>query len=387
MRRAGVNYKIIGNVRFYERKEIKDALAYLRLIVNPDDDVSLRRVINVPARGLGKVALEAIDAVPMSGFEGSSAGGAGPSLWARIHRGLAEDRFPPRAAASLGAFRDLIGGLTEMAAREPVSVAVGRTLDQTGYLQALREERSEEGQGRIENLAELVSAAREHEGREADASLAGFVDRLSLLSDADEEAGAPEARVFLLTLHSAKGLEFPVVVITGFEEGLCPHARSQEEEAELEEERRLCYVGMTRAESRLVLTGAARRRVFGEYHPARPSRFLDEIPPELIDRVGTPAPKPWQGSFPSLGAQPYRSGGRRGGVSGVREEFEPAHRYEDEDQSRPAYGPGTRVRHARFGVGTVISVEEAGDDVKVTVRFPDIGQKRLLASYAKLEIL
>src|SRR6185369_12389802 len=154
-------------------------------------------------------------------------------------------------------------------------------------LQDLHQERSEEAEGRVENLAELVSAAREYESREAEPALGGFVDRLSLLSDVDEEAGSKDARVWMMTLHSAKGLEFPVVILAGLEEGLFPHSRSAEDEEELEEERRLCYVGMTRARQRLVLTGAARRRIFGEYQACQPSRFIDEVPAELLD-IQTP---------------------------------------------------------------------------------------------------
>ena len=172
-----------------------------------------------------------------------------------------------------------------MAAQETVSIALGKVLDQSGYLQDLREERSEEAEGRIENLMELVSAAREYETRHPEPSLAGFVDQLSLLSDVDEEAGSQNARVLMMTMHSAKGLEFPVVVIAGLEEGLFPHSRASDDEAELEEERRLCYVGITRAQRRLVLTSAARRRVFGDYQSTEPSRFIDEIPAELIEEV------------------------------------------------------------------------------------------------------
>ena len=166
-----------------------------------------------------------------------------------------------------------------------MSIALGKVLDQSGYLQDLREERSEEAEGRIENLMELVSAAREYETRQPEPSLGGFVDQLSLLSDVDEEAGSRDARVLMMTMHSAKGLEFPVVIIAGLEEGLFPHSRSSDDEAELEEERRLCYVGITRAQRRLVLTSAARRRVFGDYQSTEPSRFIDEIPRELIEEV------------------------------------------------------------------------------------------------------
>src|SRR5207249_2533866 len=253
------------------------------------------------------------------------------SLWARLLRGLDEGAFPNRAAASLTAFRDLIVALTDMARREAVSLAIGKMLDQSGYLQDLHEERSEEAEGRVENLAELVSAAREYESREAEPSLGGFVDRLSLLSDVDEEQGSKDARVWLMTLHSAKGLEFPVVVIAGLEEGLFPHARSSDDEAELEEERRLCYVGMTRARARLVLTGAARRRIFGEYQPSEPSRFIDEVPAELLDRVAPSfSASGYQGNFPhyDFKTNPYG----RGRGNRVRETT-PGYAYEDEDQS------------------------------------------------------
>ena len=174
--------------------------------------------------------------------------------------------------------------LTEMSKREPASATIAKVLDQSGYLQDLREDRSEEAEGRIENLAELVSAAREYEGREAEPSLAAFVDRLSLLSEADESEGAEDARVLLMTLHAAKGLEFPAVIISGLEEGLFPHSRSADDDETLEEERRLCYVGMTRARRQLFLTSAGRRRVFGEYRATEPSRFLSEIPDALVQR-------------------------------------------------------------------------------------------------------
>src|SRR5205823_14292096 len=169
--------------------------------------------------------------------------------------------------------------------QESVSIAIGKILDQSGYLRDLREDRSEDAEARVENLAELVSAAREYEGRDPEPSINGFVDRLSLLSDSDEEAGTQNARVWMMTLHSAKGLEFPTVILAGLEEGLFPHSRSSEDEEELEEERRLCYVGMTRARARLVLTGAGRRRIFGEYQSSEPSRFIDEIPAELVERI------------------------------------------------------------------------------------------------------
>ena len=391
--REAIPYKVIGGVRFYERKEIKDALAYLKLIINPHDDVSLRRVINVPARGVGKGVMDSLaaidpaavlaDAPPLlaAGLQEVS---STRSLWAKLVYAVDESRLAARAVSALRTFRDLIAALAEIARHDTVSITIGKMLDQTGYLKDLREENTEEANERIENLMELVSAAQEYETREAEPSLGGFVDRLSLLSEADEESGSRNARVWLMTMHAAKGLEFPLVVIAGLEEGLFPHSRSSEDEEELEEERRLCYVGMTRAQSQLVLTSAARRRVFGEYQSTQPSRFLDEIPPELMERTAPAFSSSSQGGFThshyEFRTNPY---GRKGRAGRFRETTE-AYAYENEDQSATEVRQGMRVRHAQFGVGTVISVEEHNDDLKITVRFNTVGVKKLLAKYAKL---
>jgi len=436
LRRENLTYRIIGGVRFYERKEVKDALAYLKLLLNPHDDVSLRRVINTPARGIGKGVLDALDAAreavgqksevrrqktederqkqkgpdSQDGRQELEFGGPSPasripnpeperlSLWTTILCGLEAKRFTNRASASLAAFRDLILSLTEMSRRDTGSVALAKVLDMSGYLQDLREERSEEADGRIENLSELVSAAREYEGREPEPSLAGFVDRLSLLSEADEAEGAEDARVLLMTLHAAKGLEFPAVIIAGLEEGLFPHSRSSDDGESLEEERRLCYVGMTRARRQLFLTSAGRRRVFGEYRNSEPSRFLDEVPAALMQRYDFVG----YGSYGGAYAAPYgnsrgfggresgagnRSGTPRGSRVPSPQHADPLYKPEDEDQSAPASGLrlGMRVRHPQFGVGTVLAIEDHGDDVKLTVRFASVGAKRLLGRYAKLE--
>jgi len=454
LRRENLAYRIIGGVRFYERKEIKDALAYLKLLLNPHDDVSLRRVINTPARGIGKGVMDAIESartawagdggdqksearsqktedgrqetegpdtasenhalefdapnpesrVPSPGSRVPDPDPVRRSLWAALERGLTEKRFSARAAASLGAFRDLVLSLTELSKRDPASAAIAKVLDQSGYLQDLREERSEEADGRIENLAELVSAAREYEGREAEPSLAAFVDRLSLLSEADESEGAEDARVLLMTLHAAKGLEFPAVIIAGLEEGLFPHSRSTDEDETLEEERRLCYVGMTRARRQLFLTSAGRRRVFGEYRTTEPSRFLNEIPDELVQRYdfvgygssygsssgGSRGSRDRDTEFSGRrGAGAYASpyGDRRVTRGPSARAESPVFRPEDEDQSAHASGVGLgmRVRHPQFGTGTVLGIEDHGDDVKLTVRFGSVGVKRLLGRYAKLE--
>ena len=387
--REGVVYRIIGGVRFYERKEIKDTLAYLRLLINPHDDVSFRRVVNVPARGIGKGVIETLEAVevrPEVEIIPLLAAGQEPqvtprSLWSKLATALAHRLLQPRAQAAVKTFAELIAGLAAEIEGNSVSIIVGLVLAKTGYLQALRDEKSEDATARIENLMELVSAAREYEGREAEPTLGGFVDRLSLLSEADEAEGAEEARVWLMTMHAAKGLEFPLVIVAGMEEGLFPHSRSTEEDDEVEEERRLCYVCLTRARQRLVLTGAARRRVYGEYQSSQPSRFLDEVPAHLMERIESAALKPrWQPGYELR--NPYARGGR--GRTSFREE-QTTYAYEHEDQSVPGVRTGMKVRHRQFGVGTVVAVEDQGDDVKVTVRFADAGTKKLMARYAGLE--
>jgi DNA helicase-2/ATP-dependent DNA helicase PcrA len=398
--RDGLPYRIVGGVRFYERKEIKDALAYLKLIINPHDDVSLRRVINVPSRGIGKGVMDALESAdpadPAHDLPPLLAAGLQPSpnansLWSRLVAGLDRRTFTTRAQASLGVFRDLMLTLTDVARREPVSTALEMMLDRSGYIQDLRDERSEDADERIGNLMELVSAAREYEAREPEASIGGFVDRLSLLSEVDEESGTKDAHVWLMTLHSAKGLEFPIVFIAGMEERLFPHSRASDDEAELEEERRLCYVGMTRARTRLLLTGAARRRIFGEYQASEPSRFIGEVPAELIEYNESSYASPYQSSLTPYATYSTRGSSDRGGYSRSRRQpqAEESHaqpfRYEDEDQSSPTLRPGAMVRHPQFGVGSVVSAEALEDDVKLVVRFNSVGRKTLRAKYAKLE--
>jgi len=394
--RAGVPYRVVGGVRFYERKEIKDALAYLKLLLNPDDDVSLRRVINVPPRGIGPGVMEGLegiepppvedaplfDAAPVAG-----APGGGWSLWKRLLRATDEGLLPKRALNALSAFRTPMESLRAAMAAEPASVTLSRVLTESGYVPALRKDASEEAESRLSNLMELVSAAQDYEAREEEPSLGGFVDRQSLQSEADEGQGPEDAHVWLMTLHAAKGLEFPLVVLAGMEEGLFPHSRTLDDAEALEEERRLCYVGMTRAERRLVLTSAARRRLFGEYQPTETSRFLLEIPQELI-RVVEPAysPRLPAGGYGYDGTprRPYGGGRRR-----ADRHEQPATFYDDadEDQSEEGISRGARVRHPKFGVGTVVGVEPAGGDLKLSIRFTGIGVKKILARYAKLQRL
>ena len=392
--RENVPYKIIGGVRFYERKEIKDALAYLKLIINPHDDVSLRRVINVPTRGVGKGVMDSLQAIdpdqiaadaPPLLAAGLAEVSSARSLWARLVYAVDENKLGNRAVSALRGFRDLIAGLGQDARTDSVSIAIGKMLDRSGYLKDLRDENTEEANERTENLMELVSASRDYEMRDPEASLGGFVDRLSLLSEADEESGTKNARVWLMSMHAAKGLEFPVVFIAGMEEGLFPHSRSSEDQDELEEERRLFYVGMTRAERRLFLTSAARRRVFGEYQSTQPSRFVDEVPADLVERITPAFTSGSQTSFAhahyEFRTNPYGRGGRPARFKEDTEKYS----YENEDQSASGVRVGMRVRHAQFGVGVVLAVEEHTDDYKVTVRFNSVGQKKLLARFANLQ--
>ena len=395
LRAAGIAYVVLGGVGFYERKEVKDALSYLKLILNPHDDVALRRVINVPARGIGKGVMDALEAVQITEmnhelsplFAGLNPTVAQNSLWSKLVTAVDGRLLTSRQIASLAAFRDMITTLADVARKESVSVLLGKVLDQSGYLRDLREDNNEESNARIENLMELVSAAKEYEQREVEPTLGGFVDRLSLLSDVDKEQGERDPKVMMMTLHSAKGLEFNTVVLAGLEEGLFPHSRSREDEAELEEERRLCYVGITRARKQLVLTSAARRRVFGEYQSTEPSRFIDEIPADLIERDESEVTHRFSGSGSgtdwSYRPNPYGRGGYRSRRDEDAKVATQNFRYEEEDQT-PGLRPGARVNHAQFGPGTVVSVEDLEDDQKLVVKFVSVGTKTLRARYAKL---
>jgi len=345
LRRGGIPYVIVGGVRFYERKEIKDTLAYLRLMVNPSDDVAFRRAIAAPSRGIGPATLIRLGEVATR--EGrsllSAAAAPPPDITAKPRRGLEEFAAmvarvaPQRQTMPLPAFLDLVLGAC-------------------GYREALKQERSPEAEARLENLEELVAAAEDH-SRLADPSLESFLDTVALVSDTDQ---LPEdARgVTLMTLHSAKGLEFPWVFLTGLEEGVFPHSRSIGSDEEIEEERRLCYVGVTRAKDRLFVSYALHRRVHG-YGVGEASRFLREMPEEHLTMLNA-RPEP---------------------------QFETARhveRYAPQEEEWPIK-VGARVRHARFGEGLVVGVERDGSDIIVTVGFAAVGRKRLSLQYAHLE--
>jgi DNA helicase-2/ATP-dependent DNA helicase PcrA len=359
--RLRIPYLVVGGVGFYERKEVKDVVAYLRLLLHPHEPLALRRILNVPPRGLGDRTLLEIERL---------AAVRSLTLWEALQAAVDEALFPARATQPLARFRDLISGLREEAASLGVKALIERTLAASGYAAALAQEDSQESQDRLENLAELLSAAADYEAREAQPTLAGFLDRVSLLSDLDVAKG--DAPVVLMTLHSAKGLEFEQVFLVGLEEGSLPHSRSQDSSDGIEEERRLCYVGMTRARERLFLSWAQSRQVFGQRRLNQPSRFLDEIPMARVETSGGAE------LMRPRSARPPRM--RRFEGDSAPEPPPPA---PDGVELRP----GARVRHPLFGVGTVLRAEGSGEDLKLTVSFPGAGAKRLVARYAGLELV
>jgi ATP-dependent DNA helicase UvrD/PcrA len=364
--RVGMPYRVVGGVRFYERKEVRDLLAYLRLIANPADEVSLRRVLNVPKRGIGDRAEEYIAAYA-----------------ARERISFAEAVRTPhevpglasRAASSIAGFNELIDDLRgQAAANGPVAEIVEAVLDRTGYQAMLESSPDLQDATRVENLQEMVSVAREFDGSALDGggALADFLERVSLVADADEIPDGADhgGMVTLMTLHTAKGLEFPVVFLTGMEEEVFPHQRALTDPRELEEERRLAYVGITRAEERLYLTRAVGRNWWGRPAFHTPSRFLAEVPSHLIDwkrdqRAASAS------SFPSLERMASRPGVKSPGNRAV-----------------PVLRSGDRVNHDKFGLGTVVSADGYGDDAEAKIDFGgDYGVKHLVLRYAPLEKL
>ena len=355
---AGTPYRVYGGLRFFERAEIKDALAYLRLVASRHDDPSFERVCNTPTRGLGDRTLDTLRL---------SARAKNLSLWEAAQALLTEQTLAARAANALKGFLDLIERLVKDCAGLGLSEQAEQVLHASGLLDFHRNDKSEKAEMRVENLEELVNAVRGYEPDLAD----GLDPLSSFLAHAALEAGEAEAEAWedcvqLMSLHSAKGLEFPLVFLTGLEEGLFPHQRSIEEPGRLEEERRLCYVGMTRAMQELVITYAEVRRLYGSEHYTSPSRFLGEIPPELIEEVRAQptATRPaWRAEHPAGDLE------ERAGVSVT------------------AMRLGTRVRHAKFGEGVVLGIEGQGEHARVQVNFHGDGSKWLVLAYANLQPL
>jgi DNA helicase-2/ATP-dependent DNA helicase PcrA len=355
--RQGVDYRVIGGPKFYERAEIRDAIAYLQAIDNPADEISLRRIVNQPRRGIGQSSIDRLAA---------HAAAAGVGLAGAIETVEAAG-LGSAATARVADFRELMHELREAASELGVAALLERVLEATGYRAMLEAERSIEAQGRMENLDELIGVAREYEQRgEEGAGLSDFLQEISLFTDQDS-LEQERSHVTLMTLHNAKGLEFPIVFVIGLEEGLFPHQRSIDEGNE-EEERRLCYVGMTRAQRRLVLTNARSRTIFGMRGYNLPSRFLAELPASGVDREG-----------PSQRQPSYAAAAASGGGGGWRDRPVAA----PPQRPVPALAIGDEVSHASLGEGVVTGMERDG---VVVVRFrEDRSERRLMLGYAPLE--
>ena len=384
-RRRGLRYKLVGGFSFYNRAEVKDALAYVRLAMHPEDDISLLRVLNLPPRGIGKTTLDALRET--SRVDGTP-------LWAAIEKFIA-GASGGRAVTPLRAFQELILKLQEaLATKEPADF-LHTVLEESGYLDMLKDRNTPEDVARIENLEELARAVAE--SMDAGESFTDFLDAAALVSDADQFEGKPG--VTLITLHSTKGLEFDHVFLTGMEDGICPHSRAIDEEHGIEEERRLMYVGMTRARQSLTLTRAVYRRVFGNEQQLRaslPSRFLGEIPSELVETV--------RGSLAEIGEtrryepDPEYSYSPEEFLRRVRgtqkpETAAPRRQTAPSSFGRPAAKRGgdanpmlgRKVRHPSYGVGTIVGVEGDDEDRRVSVSFPGRGTKKFIERYAQLE--
>ncbi|WP_104180993.1 DNA helicase PcrA [Arthrobacter sp. B0490] len=391
--RVGLPYKVVGGTRFYERKEIKDALAYLRVLVNSDDVVNLRRVLNEPKRGIGDRAEYAIAALSER---------ERVSFMEALRRADQAPGMATRSVNAVAGFVKLIDDLAEVASGSGASAALEAVLEQTGYLEQLRTSNDPQDESRVENLAELVAVVREFERDNPEGTLGDFLEQVSLVADADQIPDAPdgsaadvqraveEARrqgvVTLMTLHTAKGLEFPVVFLTGMEQGIFPHQRSATDPKELAEERRLAYVGLTRARQRLYVTRSEVRSMWGQsqYNPA--SQFVSEIPEDLILWKREGAAKPAWTTGGSISGPRFSGsywGASGGGFNGSGTAPSKAVGRVQPQKEVVSVAAGDKVNHASFGNGTVLSVEGAGDKTVAKVRF-DIGEKRLLLRYAPL---
>jgi DNA helicase-2/ATP-dependent DNA helicase PcrA len=378
--RVGLPYKVVGGVRFYERKEVRDALAYLRAVVNDDDTVSIRRVLNTPRRGIGDRAEACVEA--LSTRDRVSFGQA-------LRGAKDAPGISARAANSIGDFVALLDDLREMSATRPPEEILEAVLQRSGLLSEFQESLDPQDQGRVENLQELVSVAREYtervEGGDETATLAGFLEQVALVADADQvPSDDPEHQgvVTLMTLHTAKGLEFPVVFLTGLEDGVFPHMRALGDNTELEEERRLAYVGITRARQRLYLSRAVTRSAWGQPQYNPPSRFTDELPPELVrwERTGASYTS-WSGTGGGVGGRGGGDRGRGGGFAGGTPKAQQLASRLGIDASKlataselpqgPKVAAGDRVNHQRYGLGRVVTVEGHGPGARAQIDFGD----------------
>jgi DNA helicase-2/ATP-dependent DNA helicase PcrA len=404
--RTGMPYKVVGGVRFYERREVRDALAYLRMLVNPDDQVSLRRILNVPKRGIGDRAVECVNALATR---------ERITFWEALRRAEEAPGLATRSLTNIRGFVGLVEELMSMVeADERPDVVLDTVLARSGYLEELEASDDPQDATRVDNLGELVAVAREFSddpvaGPSADPAdvdagqvapgLADFLERVALVADTDQipdepDPDAPEDQgmVTLMTLHTAKGLEFPTVFLTGLEDGIFPHSRSLGDQPELEEERRLAYVGITRARERLYISRAVVRSAWGapSHNPA--SRFLDELPIDLVDWKRTEAAQTRWGRPDLASSSPAYTGFGQPTTAGRRNFSSAAARADAATKAKPSRAipsldPGDRVVHDSFGMGTVVAIEGQGDKASASIDFGSEGVKRLLLRYAPVEKL
>ncbi|WP_183353865.1 ATP-dependent helicase [Geomonas silvestris] len=413
---SGIAYHMVGGVRFYARLEVKDILAYLKVLDNPSDDVALKRIINTPPRGIGNATVQRISDLAHE---------KGLSFYRAMLESVEGTLLATGARGKVKAFVDELRRYRGLADTLPLAELAAAVMQDSGYLLRLKEAKTEESQDRLANLQELVTAMQVFEQGEGEKGVAAFLEQVALVSDLEEEGEAKKSSVTLMTLHSAKGLEFPVVFMIGMEERLFPHVRALEDPVQMEEERRLCYVGMTRAKERLFLLNVKRRHIFGQEQANPPARFIRDIPAELLDTgdlFGVPAQGSGYGSGLGGGyGSGYGSGyGQRGGfepVGGYHADEEEYRRPEAPAASQPSYAQpihnlasifeeelepefnevrqvpedegdgvrlGMRVRHPQFGSGVIRKIEGEGDSQKVIVQFA-VGYKKLLVRFAGLE--
>ncbi len=368
--RAGVPYRIVGGLKFYDRKEVKDILAYLRVIFNPADAVSLLRIINVPRRGIGDTTV---------GRLSDYAAERGLSLFDAVSGADAVPSLTSRARHQLDELATLIFNLTAKAPSLPVAKLIETVMEASGYLAELENEQTPQAEARIENLRELLSVAKEFSSGEIEDTLENFLSTVALVSDTDALDAGGDDSVTLMTLHSAKGLEFPIVFLAGLEEGIFPHARTLLDDREVEEERRLCYVGITRAQRKLFLTNARMRNIYGNTVMYPPSRFLREIPEALVEQHIV---RQERHSQDRPGQDRYSQALAPAAPSPLRTPVAPTLKAD-----RPAgnWRAGDKVEHAKWGVGTVVEVRGEGDSQEVKVAFPGMGIRQLMAKFAPLK--
>lgn len=375
--KSGISYNMVGGLKFYERKEIKDIIAYLRVIFNPADSLSLLRIINVPKRGIGDASLAKIQAY---------AAANNVSLFEAVSNAAAIDGLSSRFVSKLDDLAGIIFELMNLANEAPVEDLIDRVLRDTGYLEELENERTPQAQSRIDNLHELISVAQEFAASEEENNLENFLAHVALVSDIDDTELGEDA-ITLMTLHSSKGLEFPVVFLVGMEEGLFPHARTLMDETEIEEERRLCYVGITRAKEKLFLSSTKMRTIYGNTVTYPPSRFLQEIPARLVKTIKrqerfsalenfkqvsekySARPQKPASTFNPHSFMPQKPAAAAGGTAGTR------------------FNTGDRVSHSKWGEGMVVSVKDSPDGQEVKVAFAGAGVRSLLTKYAVLKKL